>query len=298
MRNGVSRESLGSALISRFLHTCLMAGSLATPLCAAPGTAAADTQADAINLGRSLEVWEKVEGRFQLRDEYSPTGCVDHLKALTEASAPTSITFELDQDTPDLPAGKHRWTEARAACAAITTAVARAQKILVFSRWADTARLELNESGGARNGAFFRNCLTTYDEAIQAGIPPTERTTGYPAVAGTMQDIREKWCVPGKAAADAAEEAHAAPYRKVLKNDKLQTALTRDCCLLLPGGAKLSPERLAAANVWFEDASPDHVCTNGLQVHVLHRYQFDAQQRLVKVTDREFCGTPPSAAFH
>lgn len=102
---------------------------------------------------------------------------------------------------------------------------------------------------------------------------------------------------PGRDRLKAAEAERAAPYRRVLRNDKLLLALQRTAYILLPDGARVTPERLAAATVWFEDAMPERVCPDGQPVHTLWRYEFDAQHRLVKRSHQDHCGHPPDAAW-
>jgi hypothetical protein len=95
----------------------------------------------------------------------------------------------------------------------------------------------------------------------------------------------------------AAEARRAAPYRRALRNDKLLLALQHTAYILLPDGARVTPERLAAASVWFEDAMPERLCSDGQAVHTLWRYEFDAQHRLVKRSHQDYCGHPPDAAW-
>jgi len=49
---------------------------------------------------------------------------------------------------------------------------------------------------------------------------------------------------------------------------------------------------------WFEHLAPeDEVCTNGMKLHKILRFQFNANQDLVKTTKKEYCGTPPVSAW-
>ena len=285
------------------VRACLLAGSLLTTLGAASHTAAADDddlklKGFAIDLADAFKLWEKVDGRFQLGNDVESRGklCDSALAGLTKANAPDSLTFDLQNDTPELKAGPHRWTEGRATCASLRAAIKRAAAISEIRDAVNGCFDAMTQAGGPSAAYPFTWDQHAYDKMIKAGLAPTEPIASR-AGSGTVQAQYDKWCVAGKAKLDAAAEQRAAPFKKVLKNDKLAKALRDFDFLMLPGGAKVTPERLAAMNVWFEDASPSRQCSNGLQVHVLHRYQFNAQHKLVKVTDREFCGRPPASAL-
>jgi hypothetical protein len=300
MRDRILGNSLGSLLLHPWIRGCLVAGSLAGALCVSHGTASADDTEQRVYsrlLGEDLDVWKTVDGRLQVvdKDERELVRCDYHLAGLTKANAPDSLTFELEHDTPELKAGKHRWTEARAACASIM-AVAESRKKISSLNWVIFNCKDEMARGLASNLPHFENAQKTYDEAIAAGMSPTQ-IISVQGVTGTIGELYEKWCTAGRVKLQAAEDARSAPFKKLLKNDKLRIALQDTDYIMLPGGAKATPDRLAATNVWFEDASPSKVCPNGAQVHVLHRYQFNAQQKLAKVTDHEFCGRPPASAF-
>ena len=282
----------------RTRSVCVLPGALvAAAIAIAPGTARADENQGIVNLlGQSLDKWEKVDGHLQLIAG-GVKGCRDYLDRLTKANVPDSYQFDLDHDTPRLTAGKHAWTEGRAACDDIMTAVARREVVDIFVGSAYTAESEM-KSTGARNFEYFRNCMTTYDNAIKAGIPSTEPVKDRDGKVMTMQEMRDQWCAAGKASLDAARAEKEAMYGRLLKNDKLKIAIRDEGFITLPGHAKLTVDALSANNVWFEDASPDKVCANGLPIHVLHRYQFDGTQKLAKTTDKNFCGKPPGSAFH
>ncbi|HET7506704.1 MAG TPA: hypothetical protein VFK02_37040 [Kofleriaceae bacterium] len=290
-------SSLDPSFNRRAITGCLIAASLAGALCAAPGAALADDDLElrrmAKSLGEDLDVWTVTGDHVELarKDEAELRRCDYNLTRLTKASAPATLTFELEHDTPDLRAGQHSWTEARKPCDKILAAVDRWSQIGMVT-WAIAM---CKESPTDRD--YLTSATRSYDKAIAMGISP-DTPISRSGMTGGMKELYEKYCVPAKANLDAAEAAHAAPFKKLLRNDKLRMALRDFDYIMLPGGGKVTPASLAAANVWFEDASPDRVCTNGLKVHVLHRYQFDGQHKLVKVTDREFCGKPPGAALH
>jgi len=87
----------------------------------------------------------------------------------------------------------------------------------------------------------------------------------------------------------------------VLKADKLSMALQTGA-FYIPGGKVTSdPKTLATAKVWFSDTqsvnSDRKVCNGGAEIHVVHRYQFNATHKLVKTTDTQYCGKVPARAY-
>jgi hypothetical protein len=302
MRDRIFGKSLGSVVLHPRIRGCLVAGSLAGALCAAPGIASADEaeqRAYSRLLGEDLDVWKAVDGRLQVagKTDQELRRCDYHLAGLTRWKAPESLTFELEHDTPELKAGTYPWPQARAACTHLMAFAERMEKLDRLGWVIFNCKDDMTREGGNNILEHYQMARRTYDEAIAAGIPATE-IIERGGVSGTIKELFEKLCLEGQASRQAAEDARAAPFKKLLKNDKLRIALKDADFILLPDGAKATPDHLAAASVWFEDASPSKRCPDGAQVHVLHRYQFNAQQKLAKVTDRDYCGRPPAAAFH
>jgi hypothetical protein len=289
MRNGTIHASLGSIQFLPVIRTCVLTGVFAATLGLTQGTAAADQKSqekEAEELGKTLDPRD--------RSPVPAPRCVTSLKALADANAPDSITFMQYDDIPELKAGKHSWTDARAACAVLV----RAHALWAFRNVASMAKGESTKNREIQHDIIFKNCLKTYDEAIHAGIPPTEpiNDSGND-LKGTMQELRDTYCVAGQSKLDAANAEAEGPYRKVLKSDKLRLWIRDTTYFELAGGGNLTPQRLAATNVWFQHGTPEKSCTNGLPVHTLRRFQFNAQHKLVKETVRDFCGRPPDSAW-
>jgi hypothetical protein len=303
MRDPILGKSFGSVVLPLQLRGPLFAGALAGTLCVAASVASADEDAQqkayARLLGEDLDVWKAVDGHVQVagKSDQELRRCDYHLAGLTRWKAPESLTFELEHDTPELKAGRYPWPQARAACTHLMVVAERTQKLDRLTWVIFNCKDDMTREGGNNILEHYEMARRTYDEAIAAGIPATE-IIEQGGVTGTIKELFEKLCLAGQATRQAAEDTRAAPFKKLLKNDKLRIALQDADFIMLPNGARATPDHLAAAGVWFEDASPSKRCPNGAQVHVLHRYQFDAQQKLAKVTDREYCGRPPAAAFH
>jgi hypothetical protein len=173
-----------------------------------------------------------------------------------------------------------------------------AAKVSNFVMWARLAKGDKTRQGGPRDALMFNKCIEAYDAAIKAGVPPSEPTKAAD-LPGTLEEVRKTWCDTGKAEFEGKDDKRTAPYKKALKNDKLSMWQKYSSSLILPnGGDAVNPDKLAAANVWFVDTSPQKVCLNGgAQVHTVHRYEFNRDQKLTKTTDEDFCGRPPAAAY-
>jgi hypothetical protein len=151
------------------------------------------------------------------------------------------------------------------------------------------------------------NCLSTYETMIKAGISPDDQVLermvndndGNPVRwAGSVGELRKKWCEAGLAKANAKIDEQDAPFKKVLKADKLNDALLYRSFWLVGGGTTADPNVMAKATVLFTDSSPSEFCVgNGAQVHVLTRLQYNAAHKLVKTTTSRHCGSPPKGAY-
>jgi hypothetical protein len=173
-----------------------------------------------------------------------------------------------------------------------------AAKVQSFVMWARLARDDLKRQGGPRDALMFNKCLDAYNAAIQAGVAPGEPTNAAD-LPGSLEEVRKTFCDTGKTQFESKDDKRTAPYKKVLKNDKYATWQKYSSALILPGGdTVVNPDKLAGANVWFVDTSPPKYCVgNGGQVHTVHRFQFDRDQKLTKTSDEDYCGRPPSKAF-
>ncbi len=224
--------------------------------------------------------------------------CSKTLAQLRAASAPATRTFKLADDSRDLRAGNHTLAEARLACDQVDHMI----KIKAFETWAYAAT-NLGDIG------IYNNCRTTYDQAIAAGVRPSDRVPLRTVViagkdvewSGSIEALRIKYCDEPLQVAEAKLAAEQAPYRKVLRNDKLTMALGAAVPFTLPGGETTwEPKRLAAAMVWFDavsDQTGQESCAGGIKRKTLRRYAFDSQHKLVKTTEREYCGAIPPSAF-
>lgn len=276
-------------------------------LCAFVTPAAADDP-DALvaTLGRQIrEAWyrDSETQAWLLADGASnglePAPCSQTLVKLRNLGVPASRTIELPDDSRDLRRGVHALPAVRKACDAIE----HAGKIKEVERWIVLAA----ESTSVNNRKVFASCTATYDAAIAAGVSPTARVPerririGRDLVmwTGTLAELVAKHCAAPMADVTAELAKRAAPYRAVLKHDKLRLALAYDvtAVYVLPGGDRsMSPKKLAAARVWFDTSSaPSNEvqhCADGRRRTLVRKYEFDRDHKLVRTTSSETCGMP------
>ena len=226
-----------------------------------------------------------------------PAPCSETLMKLRNLGVPATRTIELIEESRDLPAGVHALPAARKACDAIEYA----GRIKEVERWITMAA----ESDSVNNRAAFGHCMTTYADAIKAGVKATDRVPqrririGHDLVmwSGTIEELKIKYCDAGMEKIQAELGKREAPYRRVLKADKLAMALgfNATAVYVLPGGdASMNPARLAAARIWFDSTSaPSNEaqnCTDGRRRTLVRKYEFNAKHELVKTTQKEYCG--------
>jgi hypothetical protein len=157
---------------------------------------------------------------------------------------------------------------------------------------------------------MFKFCVQSYDEMIASGISPSTNVpegehSGIPWK-GNVQEIKEKWCDTGLKKITGDVAARHAPYRTHLKADKLRLVIDERhggvTSYALAGGKYTSDAKLlAAARIWFLDvgapSNERQYCLNGGKRNSVRRYSFDAQHKLLRTTEKEYCGNPPASAY-
>jgi hypothetical protein len=236
--------------------------------------------------------------------------CGELLEELDEVGAPESATIRFLTSTPDWKGGEHPLSEVRPICA-------RWMRTAALEAWHPSLNLAIGESQKIGTSAYydtamFNLCLVHYEKMLQMGIQPTDPIPPWKArladgstitLSGTVEEVRKQYCDVGMAKVKEEMEAKFAPYRKALKNDKLSMVVIEGAnsarAYILPGGkVSTDPKQLAAASVWFSDTTTsDRVACKGKDQHVVHRYQFDKNHKLVKTTDKTYCGSVPARAY-
>ncbi len=256
-------------------------------------TARADDKNDYLlyQLGQQASVWWRdAGGMWGVRG--SSKGCMAVFDKIAAAHVPETATFTLTTPAPGLDAGEHPWPEAKRLCERMVPAEA----MVAAKQWLGLARHDAESPHGPPDAAIYGACINAYNLAKAAGVADTDPVDVGDAQT-TLGAAMAKWCAAGKKKFDEVAEKRAAPYKKVLKADKLAMALV-DPAFFLPGGSATTDARkLAAASVWFRDTESDSPCPNGRPAHVVHRYQFNAAHKLVRTTDKDYCGAPPASAY-
>lgn len=281
------------------------------------GTAAAESDRSVSDVVRDLAMsldysWERRGDQWWF--DHPPRGarpCAELIVELDKLGAPGSTTIKLQtKDTPDWQGGVLTLDAVRPICAKWTRKAA-------IDGWWTSLNLAIQESQKIGTDAYydtalFNLCLHDYQRMLEGGIKPTDPIPEWDVtlangttftLTGTVEEVRKKYCDVGMAKVRAEMEAKFAPYRKALKNDKLSMVVIEGAnsarAYILPGGkVSTDPKRLAAAAVWFSDTTTsDRVACRGKDQHVVHRYQFDKNHKLVKTTDKSYCGKVPARAF-
>lgn len=248
--------------------------------------------------------WLVADGGFA---DIKGAKCMKTLDDLAAAGVPDSRTIEVRYDAPDFRRGVRTLAEVRKAC----TLVEHLGKIKEFERWAISAKEDVI-AGHSHMAAMLvlKRCVDAYEEIIKAGIAPTdrvpERNISSGLWSGAVEEIHQKWCNAPMSQAKANTEGSEAPYRKVLRNDKLKMVINSPPghvrTYAVPGGEySTDANKLAAASVWFDNASAPsneiQVCRDGTKRIFLRRYTFDAQHNLRNNTSQEYCGGIPASGY-
>lgn len=163
---------------------------------------------------------------------------------------------------------------------------------------------------------MFKFCIQSYDKMIASGVSPSTRVPEevreasgkFPRIEwkGTVEEIKKNWCeAGGKKISEDVASKHA-PYKAVLKADKLRLVIDEThggvSSYALAGGKYTDdPKALAAARVWFLDVGPPsnegQYCLNGAKRSMVRRYTFNVEHKLLSTTEKQYCGTPPASAY-
>lgn len=154
----------------------------------------------------------------------------------------------------------------------------------------------------------FVYCKDAYDKLIGSGVSPSTRFPADNAAnfAGTLAEAKEKYCVAPEKTVNDNWDAKQAPYKAVLKADKLRLAINQNSRVIysyaLPGGKYTDDAKaLAAAKVWFLNigaaSNEAQYCIGGGKRNSVRRYSFDVDHKLLSTTEKQYCGDPPASAY-
>jgi hypothetical protein len=164
------------------------------------------------------------------------------------------------------------------------------------------------ESGDKLFPMEFVYCLDKYEKLIASGVSPKARIAKYAERDwnGTLEEIKEKYCVEPEKKVNDDWDAKQAPYKAALKADKLRLMINENSRVIysyaIAGGKYTNDAKaLAAAKVWFLDvgapSNESQYCLNGGRRSSVRRYTFNVEHKLVSTTEKQYCGTPPASAY-
>lgn len=213
------------------------------------------------------------------------TGCAVNGKSLLGSTGPSPLSSQPSQSSPVV-------AEPGSASSSDAPAAGAEPDLERFKFDLIRAEAGLNESTS-------QTCLASYNALLAQGVSPSHRMR-FRDEEGTIESMKQKYCVDAAANHAQAEEQRAAPFRAVLKADKLKMAI-KSHYAVAGGDYSMDPAKLAAAPVWFDSvgapSNEKQHCDSGGKRNVVRRYQFDASHVLVKTSSQEYCGEPPTAAY-
>ncbi|HEY4176283.1 MAG TPA: hypothetical protein VGM90_05610 [Kofleriaceae bacterium] len=288
-------------------NTVVFGATIAGLLLAGPAHAGVsdDVRGDLYELGGQIDqVWSRDgDGPWDIADGAAKDGkavCKDMIAKAVKDGAKDTDPVSLMDDGPDFLKGDVPFGDLKLVC----DRMQRMIDIKVWEKWAKFAMQELGKKSGG-DIKFSENCLATYDEMLKKGVAADSKVvakkvndaSGTPVDwKGTVKELRVKYCDAGYKKAKEEQEKRDAPYKKVMKGEKLETALTYRGVFLAGGVGTDDPAKMAAASVWFIDTEPSELCPNLTQKHVIHRYEF-AGDKLAKSTNIETCGIPRASNY-
>jgi hypothetical protein len=289
-------------------NTVVLGATIAGILLAGPAWAdgSGNVRGDLYSLGDHIDgVWYRdgANAPWNIADGAQNDG-VAKCKAMVDKAmkdgAKDSDKVSLGNDGPDWIKGEQPFGDMKVVCDRIQRMV----NVKVWEKWAIFAMQELGKQGGG-DIKFSQNCLSLYDDMLKKGVAADSKVVARKVNdasgtaidwKGTVKEVRVKYCDAGYKKAKEEQEKRDAPYKKVMKGQKLETALTYRGVFLAGGAVTEDPAVMAKANVWFIDTEPQELCANFTQRHVIHRFEF-AGDKLAKSTNIETCGVPRANNF-
>jgi hypothetical protein len=261
--------------------------------------------------------WEPYRKNFTTK---GVADCLMRYDHVHEANIPDStvVAVDADKDNP-LKSGTHTVGELHAYCLASQAKLEHDEKTRAVGdklaknvAWLTNAvvrvkTIPMHLTNVKDLTGLAESCVEGVDEALAAGLPPEyviDVGYGDTGFKGPVSAIKKDVCPRATEVLQQETklwEAQIAPYRKVLKNDKLQYIIDYDFAWYLSGGKSTDdPGQLARSSVWLNimtGGTNPKVCADGQEVQTLWRYQFDREQKMVRSTTQEYCGDPPHGAY-
>jgi len=237
-------------------------------------------------------------------DESDAERCLEVAATLVKNGDKTPIAVRA---TPYLTAGTYGVAEVQAAC----TKAYRDAIVTMLVAIGDGLPERIAEVDSGQKAYLddlrvaARACGEYADKALALGAPATTPITiKAMSWTGQLGDVKTKVCTSGDDAMKRYNERVLGPYAKVLKADKYawvaDTYPSEFFVPALKGASTLDPKQLAKATVWFriterEPTDDDHCARD--KVYFYRRLQFDKKHKLVKDTEKTYCGDPGKKAL-
>lgn len=250
-------------------------------------------------------------------DETRIDNCLDAYAQLHAKGVPDTdtVTVPYDHDKNPLTKGTYTIAHVREYCAkqqaAYTEQAAADEARGKLGRAAESVLQQAKdiddhpEADLKLMDRYVADCVAAVDAARAAGMPDdlaievSDNGEDYPWK-GTLGAMKHDVCDRGTETAKKGYEKRFGPFIKAgMKNDKLAMVMESFGGELfeIPGGeSTMDPAKLMKANVWFDGSVGDE-CAPGKKTETIHRYQFDKDQKVVKTTNKQFCGDPPRSFY-
>jgi len=236
-------------------------------------------------------------GRDALSSAYM---CLLGIRTALDSGVPETHRITLQQSAGSLKAGDHSLSEIYAECQLLQGRERAKELPRLGEQLLDVIATMTDSDSTQTLESFTRNCHEFVDSALKAGANPSNAIEiakyGHK---GTLETAHDDLCGKGDGKLKEIRAAQLGPYKGVLKNDKwrlIQESPTAGYFLPEARGAtSTDPKLLAKAKVWFDiltwDPRPDDKCYRD-KMWLYRRYQFDGAHKLVKTTEKKYCGQP------
>jgi hypothetical protein len=229
--------------------------------------------------------------------------CIASIDTMLRSGTPPLTQVTIRSGSSLLEAGSYALTELRSMCV-------RRYIPLGVERLGMTADVMLDR-GARLEEAYDTNidaatdmtarCRAGVERLLAVGAAPDT-----PVMVGTatfrLDEVDARLCSQGDALITAANQRFMGKYRGVLTDDKLaliERSPIHGYLAVPPGESSSDPKVLARARLWFETSSrqPRREDRCSTTIHTYRRFQFDAKHRLVKRSQKEYCGDPGPRAL-
>jgi len=228
---------------------------------------------------------EKTNGWIPTDPGFTPTPCAVDLAKLRSWGVPASKKFVLFKDSLWLGAGIHSWKSAIKPCQAAVRY--RAVWSVIYALEGVMSELPTRKD--------LEWCVRAWNLSVGLGVRANDSVSLYLPdswAGGAVGDLVREQCEKRLVTVDIDQIARRLPYTGVLKNDKLELVGHLTPIILGDGNPSTTPAALASANVWFTTRRDRDLCDDGTRPFLVTKREFDAEQRVVKWSQKDYCGRP------